>query len=681
MLDRDRLHNPVYLAGISLAVVTLGYIFGPSLFSHGSQDGGSNSSSNNINSNGGSQTKKLTAIGLINPANDCFINSILQALSGLPSLRRYLQTEVALRAHDGQDIYLVGTDEANELNGKPLKLVSLTGLRQAQVSKGLKTVLDDLNEKSPVRRSISARRFIAIIESAFQQRISRQQQDAQEFLQIVIDRLADEYEAGKEARTKHEKRLLESHTQSPQASSSEEGEDRGSSTEDADESSGADAMQLEGNAESIELKRVHTRGSTTNGFPFTGSLESKIRCLACGFEPKRMKSTFNCLALSVPQSASSCSLHDCFDLLLKTETIDDFRCDRCRLTNAREQLTYRISKMDDKKDASKRKLYVETLARYDKCIAEDPENPPKDLPMPSLETAPKCKISRSQRIAEYPRTLAIHLSRSMYTNGSYAMKNSAKVSFPSTMRIGPVKHARRYELAAVVTHQGSHNSGHYEAYKPQQTRIRRRRRSAAAKLDGGEDRPSTAPNGTAPAEEARRRGELSPTINGEMPESATRRPATALALTPEGESPSRPRKVQAAEKLKLDRGRQRADSMHDGVNDDEEENFSLENEAEEGRPVSNGWSFWKRGNRSSPLAPSSPSPASSPMTAGKKPRLHRKEVKKVEDPAWWRISDDKVRECKLSTMLSMQREVYLLFYELVPEEKGDGDENEGADGG
>jgi len=31
---------------------------------------------------------------------------------------------------------------------------------------------------------------------------------------------------------------------------------------------------------------------------------------------------------------------------------------------------------------------------------------------------------------------------------------------------------------------------------------------------------------------------------------------------------------------------------------------------------------------------------------------------------WWRISDEKVKESKTSEVLSMQKEVYLLFYEL-----------------
>jgi ubiquitin carboxyl-terminal hydrolase 16 len=38
--------------------------------------------------------------------------------------------------------------------------------------------------------------------------------------------------------------------------------------------------------------------------------------------------------------------------------------------------------------------------------------------------------------------------------------------------------------------------------------------------------------------------------------------------------------------------------------------------------------------------------------------------RKKSNDRWWRISDDKIKEARLSDVLSMQREVYLLFYEL-----------------
>ena len=39
-------------------------------------------------------------------------------------------------------------------------------------------------------------------------------------------------------------------------------------------------------------------------------------------------------------------------------------------------------------------------------------------------------------------------------------------------------------------------------------------------------------------------------------------------------------------------------------------------------------------------------------------------TEKAQDK-WWRISDEKVKESKVTDVLNMQKEVYLLFYEMV----------------
>ncbi|EEY15284.1 conserved hypothetical protein [Verticillium alfalfae VaMs.102] len=58
------------------------------------------------------------------------------------------------------------------------------------------------------------------------------------------------------------------------------------------------------------------------------------------------------------------------------------------------------------------------------------------------------------------------------------------------------------------------------------------------------------------------------------------------------------------------------------------------------------------------------------------PRPHRK--RKTPD-RWWRISDEKIREAKTGEVLGMQREVYLLFYELDKDDDGGGDGGGGGD--
>jgi len=46
----------------------------------------------------------------------------------------------------------------------------------------------------------------------------------------------------------------------------------------------------------------------------------------------------------------------------------------------------------------------------------------------------------------------------------------------------------------------------------------------------------------------------------------------------------------------------------------------------------------------------------------------RPKRKRKTTDRWWRISDDKIKESKTSDVLGMQREVYLLFYELEKDE-------------
>ncbi|CAG8895400.1 unnamed protein product [Penicillium salamii] len=80
-----------YAAGASLAAVALFYVFGPNYTIDGDESNDSN--------------RKKSIVGLSNLANDCFINSVLQALAGLGDLRVYLIHELHRRQLDGPDTY------------------------------------------------------------------------------------------------------------------------------------------------------------------------------------------------------------------------------------------------------------------------------------------------------------------------------------------------------------------------------------------------------------------------------------------------------------------------------------------------------------------------------------------------------------------------------------------------
>ena len=174
-----------YAAGASLAAITLVYVFAPTFFI----DGESATST--------ASSRKKTIVGLSNPANDCFINSVLQALAGLGDLRIYLIRETHRRRLDGPEVYSQLVEDPARKNMPAWKI---EGLQAGAVTKGLKDILNSLNERPIYKKTISAGPFVLVLEQSFKQRISRQQQDAQEFLQVVAERLCDEYHAGHRAR-------------------------------------------------------------------------------------------------------------------------------------------------------------------------------------------------------------------------------------------------------------------------------------------------------------------------------------------------------------------------------------------------------------------------------------------------------------------------------------------------
>ena len=173
-----------YAAGASLVAIATFYVFGPTFFIDGE---------NSYNTSDG---RKRAIIGLVNNANDCFINSVLQALAGLGDLRLYLIKELHRREIEGKDIYDIPPTVLNK--GETAE--KIVNLQRGPVTKALKDMLNALNERPIYKKTISARPIIEALEKAFRTRISRNQQDAQEFLQIVLERLSDEYHAAEKAR-------------------------------------------------------------------------------------------------------------------------------------------------------------------------------------------------------------------------------------------------------------------------------------------------------------------------------------------------------------------------------------------------------------------------------------------------------------------------------------------------
>lgn len=576
-----------YAAGASLAAITLVYVFGPTFFFD----------------DDASSTRKKGVVGLSNAANDCFINSILQALAGLPDLRLYLIRETHRRNLDGPEVYSVDAEKESEQ--RSVDPYELEGLQKGLVTHALKEILDNLNERPLYRKTISPQPFIRALERAFGARISRQQQDAQEFLQLVTERLCEEYHAGRRARKLSLRRDITVAGDIPDL-------------EKLDIAEHGSQVHPEGVAATEAGEAVQDNDEEEEGFPFEGKIESQIECLTCGFKPRPAVSTFVTLTLNVPQQSST-SLNKCFDGMLKVEHIDDFKCDYCRLEHALRTKTHELTRTS----APQRRQQLESdIEKIRAALEEDPEKPPTDVELPDSSLAPRRRIARHMYISSFPKVLAVHLSRSMFSATSSSTKNMAKVTFPESLPLGGILNQKKYQLLGIITHKGSHSSGHYESF---------RRQVAPAPYStphsfGAEGVYSVQGTPNLSAVSSPRISAVNlVTEKSSRPSSAARSPVISDSISPQSLS---------SQSSLASREHQPTSSPR--------ERHTLANSP----PSSRSKSIVK-------------SKAASLTDLG---NLKRKQ--KRASQRWWRISDDKIKESKTSEVLSMQKEVYLLFYEL-----------------
>ncbi|KAK3899083.1 hypothetical protein C8A05DRAFT_18433 [Staphylotrichum tortipilum] len=653
MPDRT-LSVAAYAAGASLAAITLVYVFGPTYFLD---------TDPSAHPAGKLTSRKKGVVGLSNPANDCFVNSVLQALAGLGDLRIYLIREVHRRSLDDDAVYSLPppasslTTEQSDLGFRRFAVDTpdwkLEGLQRGTVTKHLKDILDALNERPIYRKTISAAPFLGALENAFRQRISRQQQDAQEFLQVVAERLCDEYHAGRRARCFARRAAsLDDETISTRATTA------------GDVNTGSQPSTSAGQREVLTPDQIHGTESAgvegkcsstweqekdEEGFPLEGMFESQIECLTCGFKPRPSRSTFCTLTLNVPQ-VSSTTLGACFDGLFKTEYIEDFKCEKCRLLHALALLQSERRRSPTGASSLRIQAAVEKLQL---AIDSDPETPPDDVQLPDMRVAPKCKIARHIRLTSFPKVLAIHLSRSIFDAGRSSQKNSAKVSFPEDLPLGRLLQQRRYKLLGVVTHKGSHHSGHYETFRRQSVcrpfsnpstfqPARAYSRTASPAPTPGAEASSQAQGGAKAPTPAQQRV-LADESNG-FPFT----PATPVGSSRDGPGGS----VGSEESSGAESGLGLAPAV--GTN-------GLGTAGQETTQVSSSPSSSSGTARLSlnlgtrATLPIPARPHSTPAATSKRWRQQER---------WWRISDDKVKEASTRDVLSMQREVYLLFYEL-----------------
>lgn len=631
-----------YAASASLAAVALVYFFNPNYLLDGDSSGSSASS------------RKKGIVGLSNPANDCFINSVLQSLAGLGDLRLYLIRESHRRELGGPEIY--AEVPLIDSNGKEVNGRKLASLQSGEVTQGLKAMIDRLNERPICKKTISAAKFIGVLEHAFNTRISKSQQDAQELLQIVAERLSEEYHAGKEAR-KRAKKL-----QNGDASGAEPAQLQSDSAQAQNEIENGTVdgsanpptnppNTQEASKETVEENLIEEE----DGFPLEGQTEARIECQHCKFVPKASPTSFVMLNLTVPQK-SSATLNECFDAHFKREFIDDYLCDKCRLRHAVEIFN---KKFDTAKSGEQRTEIEVQLEKLRTALEEDPEKAPEGVELPDTKLAPKRKIARHVEITSFPKVLVIHLSRSLFDPRSSSTKNLAKVSFPEKFPVGSILNRRTYKLLSVIAHKGTHNSGHYETFRRQHLYAP----FSTPHVDnssGPYSASATASQSNAKLQSPKISIETSPSQENETP---IQNPSTT-ELSPSSNSPS-PSASTTSHSLPSTRPSSGSDPEAHNLRVSE----SSTTQHLDSPPPSTDLPSKDQPTTTTNQEPKPRPSIATTSKAGSIIDVNRFKRKKRPVDRWWRISDEKVKECKTAEVLGMQKEVYMLFYEM--EKDGD----------
>ncbi|KAJ6787978.1 hypothetical protein PWT90_08691 [Aphanocladium album] len=661
--DTDNLLMPdksatvvTYAAGASLAAAALIYVFGPTFAID--QDGTS--------------SKKKTIVGLRNQANDCFINSVLQALAGLGDLRIYLIRETHRRSIEDPAVYanLVQPSSSEENSGGgELPLWKLQGLQDGLVTHGLKEMLDHLNERPIAKKAISPFPFVRVLEVAFKQRISRQQQDAQEFLQIVAERLKDEYHAGQRARL-HARTTVGSSSNSSASNSNGEHSDHekvekqasktvtsNDTTEPATNGTNGTGVNSQTSSDTDSLLPNQALPHSTrplpmgleDGFPMEGKYESHLECQTCGYKTKPREENFCTITLAVPQVMST-SLSSCFDGIFKTEYIDDFKCEMCRLFQTVTNLEHEVSRSTSE---SFKASALDSIAKLKEAIETDPEQPPEGVDLGDIRYAPKRRIAKTTRMTIFPKILAIHLSRSIYGVGQMTQKNSAKVAFPEQLPLGGLADQRRYKLLGMVTHRGGHNSGHYEAFRRQNVPPHFPNQNTFMQSEVYSKTPTPLSTPVIRAKHADSPATSTPELLS--PTSTTTSSTPSLDSVPVQPPRSVPSSVVPGKNSPSINGR-------------DTDTSSLRSVAASTKSALSRLASGKHDGGSKTGSPkqrpeSQPQSQATHSLAGSIKRVKPKRAKQHLD-RWWRVSDEKVREAKTGEVLGMQKEVYLLFYEL-----------------
>ncbi len=408
--------------------------------------------------------------GLGNWDNSCYQNSVIQGLASLPSLSTFLNASL------GNNI-----------------------TKSRSTREALINIITMLNDSSNTGKLFWAPEELKSMSSW-------QQQDAQEYFSKLLDEV--EREISKIATHKHSSGGL-----SELASLSFKPSDSENNGKGKVENTGF--VKWGFTARFPKLDHLPDElASTLTRNPLEGLLAQRVGCLQCRFVEGLSLIPFNCLTLPLGKHWMY-DVQTCLDDYTALEHIRGVECTKCTMLMKKKQLEHLLlgnCDEDPSKTASIAPPLTETQQSSfkDRLLAVSEALNDDDFSDHTLLR--KCNITSKTRIsttktrqaivARAPKSLVIHINRSMFDESSGVQcKNHADVLFPRQLDLGPWCLGSRtsseaekigienwssdpsksmlppetqelgseaevmYDLRAIITHYGRHENGHYICYR------------------------------------------------------------------------------------------------------------------------------------------------------------------------------------------------------------------------
>lgn len=259
-----------------------------------------------------------------------------------------------------------------------------------------------------------------------------------------------------------------------------------------------DGLDISSLSQSESHGRLNLKMRVPDAMPMQGLLAQRVACLECGTTEGISLIPFNCLTVPLERQ-SWCSIQQCLDSYIDIDQIPNVECACCTLKATATKILALLESLDTepatealRKQSSDRlsiiKQVIDNGDYSDQALTETCR-----IPKRAWKSSTK---TRQAVVARCPPALTIHINRSLFDEHTgQQRKNHAKVTYPTqldmsrwtlgsqddlqqceTWQTEPLasmadsnsdqsNRSSIYVLKAVISHEGQHEDGHYICYR------------------------------------------------------------------------------------------------------------------------------------------------------------------------------------------------------------------------